>query len=93
MYKFDHRWVKIFGLLLDIIGTIVLATAILNLQDRFTQLTTLEDLEEELSEQIRYEYRLTLAGIILIFAGFMFIMADEIYSSFVKHKDSYKYQN
>jgi len=86
MYDFDPKWVKLLGFLLDIIGTIVIAFAILKIQNRFTDLDTLLELEEELETELNAESRLTLVGITMIVAGFLFILWEEIYSVFFKKK-------
>ena len=57
---------------------------ILKIQNRFTDLDTLIELEEELQAELDAESKLTLIGITLIFAGFLFILSEEIYSTFLK---------
>ncbi len=87
MYEIRPKWVKLFGFLLDIIGTIIIAFAILKIQDRLTELNTLIELEEELEKELATESRLTLIGITLIFSGFLLILWEEIYSTFFKKEN------
>lgn len=81
--KVDARWLLMLGILLDIIGTIIIAFSILLSKEHLTNINNLLVLEEELQAQLDWEWKLTFWGIILIFVGFLFIFTEMIFSNFI----------
>ena len=85
--KIDSRFLLIIGVLLDIIGTIIIAFSILLSKEHLTNINDLLVLEEELQAQLDWEWNLTFIGIILVFLGFIFIFTEMIFSKFIWKSD------
>jgi len=81
--KINPKWFKLLGLFLDIIGTVIIGVAVLNLHTHLRKLTR-RQLEEDLEKKLRRENYFTIIGISLIFAGFVLIFGEELYTSIWK---------
>jgi hypothetical protein len=84
MRGFDFRWIKIIGLLFDIVGTIIIAMSIISVHAHLTNIGTLLELEQELERELSYESSMTLTGLTLVFIGFLLILSEEIYATFLR---------
>ena len=79
----NTKWFKLLGLFLDIVGTVIIGLAVLNLHTHLRRLNRRE-LEEDLQKQLQRENYFTIVGISLIFVGFVLIFGEEVYTSLWK---------
>lgn len=87
----NPKWFKLFGLLLDIVGTVIIGFGVLNMNTHFRGLSnnqqrshTTREFEDDVEEQLQRENSYTAIGIALIFVGFVFIFGEEAYTSMWK---------
>lgn len=74
-----HNIIRIIGLILDIIGTCIIALSVVTLQTHFTGLNTITELEKELDAEFRLQREQTVFGLALILVGFLFILLAEFW--------------
>lgn len=78
------NWIKLVGLLFDIVGTILIAVAVVNFHSHLQAINSGEELKSKIDEEIRRESMLTVVGIVLVVIGFMLMFFEEIYRSYNK---------
>ena len=80
----NSKYVKLLGLLLDIIGAIIIAISLIQVNNQVQKIQILNQkhLGKEAKEELEKEKNTTVIGIILISVGFLLIFGEEMYASF-----------
>ena len=73
------RWVRLIGMVLDIIGAVIIATAVIRMHNiNLKKLSSIDALEEELGRMFRSESNRTLLGLGFLIAGFLVLFITEL---------------
>ena len=86
------RWslthvLRLIGGILDVIGAVIIAVAVVNIHKDNLTSSSLSELEDEMNKARVHEGNLTIVGIVFVIVGFMFLFGAEIASwvKFSKH--------
>jgi hypothetical protein len=79
LYKMHQNIIRIIGLVLDIIGTCIIAFSVITLQAHLTQFNNINDLERELEVEFVVQRDRTVLGLVFILVGFLLIMFAEFW--------------
>jgi hypothetical protein len=86
--EFWHRnqynysfWLKLVGLILDILGTIIVASAVIKINRRTFSGDSIAELTADLSEEFNGESRITETGLGFIVIGFVLFLVSEVLSA------------
>jgi uncharacterized protein YjeT (DUF2065 family) len=74
------HFLRIFGGILDVIGAVIIAVAVVNIHKDAIVAPSLRDLEDELNKAKIHEGHLTLVGVVFVIVGFLFLFSAEIVS-------------
>jgi uncharacterized membrane protein YidH (DUF202 family) len=80
------KWIKLLGLVLDIIGTIIIGVAVVNFHLHLKEINNLRRVEEKINQRLERESTMTMVGISLVVTGFVLIFGEEMYDSYIKKK-------
>lgn len=72
------NFVRFVGLILDIIGTFIIASVVWRIHTHYLNVSSLQDFEERLRDKNNRETENTILGIIMIVMGFILIFASEV---------------
>jgi multisubunit Na+/H+ antiporter MnhG subunit len=70
--------VRFVGLILDIIGTFIIASVIWRVNENYLNVSSLQEFEQRLRDKDNRETQNTIFGIIMIIMGFILIFASEL---------------
>ncbi len=83
---------KLFGLLLDIVGTIIIGMAVIRMNTHFHNVHSVQEFDEDLQNELARERKVTLVGVSLVFVGFLFIFGEELYTNIWKSGSSHAHK-
>jgi hypothetical protein len=78
---FDKRFLRVSGILLDALGVLLIAIAFVCIENKELQGRNLEDVIKKLNHERKLERRISLAGAVLIFLGFVLLIRAELLNS------------
>jgi len=75
------QFLKFGGLFCDIVGTVLIATAVIKMNPKSVSGVPLAQLEVVLKKDIKSQRTLTIVGLLLIVIGFVMIFSELFYST------------
>ncbi len=75
---------RLLGAIFDVIGVVMIAISVIKIEEEALDVSTLEELENELNAERASEGQLSIVGTVFILGGFICILVGEILS-WVEH--------